>query len=147
MAIEPICPTKADFTIFYVYQLLSLLRANALDVDVFVDCLTNKNSINRNGDIKKRAEPKRNKRKSRKRRRRAYNPNDLLNTSKAASVLGVSPGSLANQRYQGGGPTYSKLGTKTVRYRYEDLVSFIEQNKFQNTSQYETVNNVMKEAE
>lgn len=144
MVTEPICPTKADFTIFYVYQLLSLLRANALDVDVFVDCLTTKNSINGNGKIKERVGSKRRKHK-RTNRSRTYEANDALNTSQAASILGVSKGSLNNLRSAGGGPQYSKLGSRTIRYRYEDLLSFLEQNKFQNTSQYATADVTTKE--
>lgn len=49
----------------------------------------------------------------------------LLNTSAAAEFLSVSEKTLAQWRWRGGGPKFCKLG-RLVRYRVEDLHSFVE---------------------
>ena len=48
-------------------------------------------------------------------------PTGLLNTREAAAYYGVSPGTMANWRSSGGGPTFNKLGDHRVGYRVSDL--------------------------
>lgn len=48
----------------------------------------------------------------------------LLSTSAAAEHLSVSEKTLAQWRWRGGGPKFCKLG-RLVRYRIEDLNSFV----------------------
>ncbi len=49
----------------------------------------------------------------------------LVNERKAAECLGLAVQTLRNYRSLGRGPKYVKLG-RAVRYRMEDLESFIE---------------------
>jgi len=48
----------------------------------------------------------------------------LVGTAEAARHLGVSPRTLEDWRWKGGGPTFSKLG-RLVRYRMADLEAFV----------------------
>jgi hypothetical protein len=59
-----------------------------------------------------------------------------LNTDDAARLLGLSKQTLARWRVEGGGPRYSKLGSR-VAYRRADLEAFAGGNTFDHTSQYE----------
>jgi predicted DNA-binding transcriptional regulator AlpA len=52
----------------------------------------------------------------------------LLSPEEAARKLGLRLGTLANRRSLGLGPAYIKLG-RAVRYREEDLETFIEQHR------------------
>ncbi len=52
-------------------------------------------------------------------------PEQLLNTSEAASVLAVSKRTLEDWRLSGGGPTYIKLGGRLVRYAPTALAEFV----------------------
>lgn len=58
----------------------------------------------------------------------------LLDTSDAAEVLGISPRTLEDWRWRGGGPPFFKLGRRMVRYRPEDLMAFALKSRFQNTA-------------
>ena len=58
----------------------------------------------------------------------------LLTTEQAASVLALSPRALEAWRLQGRGPRYVKL-SRAVRYRPEDLASWIESGLRQSTSE------------
>lgn len=49
----------------------------------------------------------------------------LLSTDKAAEWLGLSPRTLEDWRLRGGGPLFCKLGRRAVRYRIEDLETFV----------------------
>lgn len=58
----------------------------------------------------------------------------FLDTSDAAEVLGVSPRTLEDWRWRGGGPPFFKLGRRMVRYRLEDLMAFALKSRFRNTA-------------
>lgn len=58
----------------------------------------------------------------------------LIPESSAADFLGISPRTLQNWRVRGGGPPYVKVAGKTVRYRFRDLLAWIEGNIRYNTS-------------
>lgn len=49
----------------------------------------------------------------------------LLSPSEAGGLLGMTVGALAQLRYTGTGPKFVKLG-RTVRYRHEDLIGWVE---------------------
>lgn len=52
----------------------------------------------------------------------------LMPPKKTASIIGVSPGTLANWRVAGKGPRYIKLGdsrTSPVRYRLSDVEDYL----------------------
>jgi excisionase family DNA binding protein len=49
----------------------------------------------------------------------------LLRPDEVADRLGVPPGTLANWRYQGHGPTYLKVG-RHVRYRAIDVDTWLD---------------------
>lgn len=49
----------------------------------------------------------------------------LLRPDEVADRLGVPPGTLANRRYQGHGPTYLKVG-RHVRYRAVDVDAWLD---------------------
>lgn len=57
----------------------------------------------------------------------------LLDTPDAAEVLGVSPRTMEDWRWRGGGPEWFKVGKRLVRYRLEDLMAFALKSKRQNT--------------
>jgi hypothetical protein len=48
---------------------------------------------------------------------------DLLTPTQLADRWGVTTGHLANQRHQGGGIGYVKIGSR-VAYRYADVVAY-----------------------
>jgi excisionase family DNA binding protein len=53
-------------------------------------------------------------------------PNQMLTTSEAATLLGLKPATLANWREDGSVDlAFSKFGS-CVRYRYADVVAFAE---------------------
>lgn len=43
-------------------------------------------------------------------------PDRLLNTDETAALLGISPQTLTDKRWRGGGPPYVKLSRNCVRY-------------------------------
>jgi hypothetical protein len=49
------------------------------------------------------------------------NPDRWLTDSEAADLLGLSQSYLRKLRCTGGGPTYSRLAAKAIRYRTRDL--------------------------
>lgn len=61
-------------------------------------------------------------------------PNQMLSTTQAASLLGLQPCTLAAWREDGSQPdlTFFKFG-KAVRYRYADVLAFIETRRTSNT--------------
>jgi len=61
-------------------------------------------------------------------------PNQMLSTQDAAALLGLQPCTLAAWREDGSQPglAFFKLG-KAVRYRYADLLAFIETRKASST--------------
>jgi hypothetical protein len=64
----------------------------------------------------------------------ASDPNQMLSTQDAAALLGLQPCTLAAWREDGSQPglAFFKLG-KAVRYRYADLLAFVETRKASNT--------------
>ena len=61
-------------------------------------------------------------------------PNRMLTTAEAADLLGLQPCTLAAWREDGSQPdlAFSKFG-KAVRYRYGDLIAFIEARRASST--------------
>lgn len=57
----------------------------------------------------------------------------VLNTRQAAQALGLRPSTLETWRVRGAGPVFLKLG-KAVRYREEDLKTFLGACSRKNTS-------------
>ncbi|WP_371813498.1 helix-turn-helix transcriptional regulator [Ruegeria sp. HKCCA5426] len=49
----------------------------------------------------------------------------LLSTRQAADVIGVSVTTLKRMRYADLGPTYTKIGARTYRYRAADIEDWI----------------------
>lgn len=59
----------------------------------------------------------------------------LMPESTAAEFLGISHRTLQNWRVRGGGPPYIKVAGKTVRYRFRDLLAWIEGSIRRHTSE------------
>ncbi len=51
---------------------------------------------------------------------------ELVPDATAAKILGISKGTLPVWRHKGKGPRYVKIGS-SVRYRYGDLLAYIDQ--------------------
>jgi predicted DNA-binding transcriptional regulator AlpA len=51
-------------------------------------------------------------------------PGDLVDEAEAAAILGVNRKTVANWRWKGQGPKYSKIGRRLVRYHRADLAAF-----------------------
>ena len=62
------------------------------------------------------------------------NATRILRQTEAASYLNLSPRTLENWRYRGGGPKYARLGSRLVVYRREDLDDFISERVVTSTS-------------
>ena len=62
--------------------------------------------------------------------------NPLLTTKQAAQILGVSIAFLERDRWAGARVPFVKIGSRAVRYRYSDLLAYIESCLYQSTSQY-----------
>ncbi len=61
--------------------------------------------------------------------------NQLLTTKQAANYLGVSAAFLERDRWAGARIQFVKLGTRSIRYRQQDLDDFIEQQTRHSTSE------------
>lgn len=59
----------------------------------------------------------------------------LLSTKQAAPILGVSEAFLERDRWAGAKIPYIKIGSRAVRYRMSDLMSYIESRIRKSTSQ------------
>ena len=59
---------------------------------------------------------------------------ELINEEHASTILKVSTRTLQAWRVQGYGPKFRKLG-RAVRYRLEDLETFVNENVHQSTSE------------
>lgn len=57
-----------------------------------------------------------------------HDPDELVDEKIAGKVVGKPPPTLRDWRYRGIGPTYIKVGPKSVRYRRSDLESWLEAN-------------------
>jgi len=60
----------------------------------------------------------------------------VMNVEQAADYLGLAVSTLNKWRCYGDGPVFLKLG-RSVRYRVQDLNSFIDQSEHASTSSYE----------
>lgn len=60
-------------------------------------------------------------------------PELYIDENKAAELLGISTRTLQGWRSKGGGPEFSKIGKKSVRYKVSDLKSWCEDRKKLNT--------------
>ncbi len=61
-------------------------------------------------------------------------PDSMLLPAEAAHFLGMSPRTLEAWRVRGGGPVFSKIGTRAVRYRRSDLIAWSAGRQRQSTS-------------
>jgi predicted DNA-binding transcriptional regulator AlpA len=59
----------------------------------------------------------------------------LLTTKQAAPILGVSKAFLERDRWAGAKVPFIKVGSRAVRYRMSDLMSYIESRIHKSTSQ------------
>lgn len=59
----------------------------------------------------------------------------LISAEQAASILNISPSTLAKMRLSGVSPRFIKLGRR-VAYRPSDLEAWIEAQSFQSTTEY-----------
>jgi len=59
----------------------------------------------------------------------------LLTTVQAAVQLAMSHRTLEDWRLRGGGPSFIKLGSRSVRYRHEDLDQFVAEASYKNTGE------------
>lgn len=62
--------------------------------------------------------------------------NQLLTTKQAAEILCVSIAFLERDRWAGARVPFIKIGSRAVRYRLSDLLSYIESCTHYSTSQY-----------
>lgn len=61
--------------------------------------------------------------------------NNLLNTKQAAQYLSVSAAFLERDRWAGARIQFVKLGSRSIRYRQQDLDNYIEQQIRHSTSE------------
>jgi len=64
-----------------------------------------------------------------------HSKSSLLNTVGSANYLGLSRRTLEMLRITGGGPRYCRLGKRCVRYRLEDLDSWLNGRTFESTTE------------
>lgn len=62
---------------------------------------------------------------------------NLLNTKQAANILGVSPAFLERDRWAGAKVPFIRIGSRSIRYRSEDLNTFIQSRVSTSTSSYQ----------
>ncbi len=62
-------------------------------------------------------------------RQQSVNPNQLLNKEQAAKFLSVSLFTLHNWRAKKKGPRAVYFGRRCLRYRYQDILDFIEESR------------------
>lgn len=129
--------SSKEYTAVAVHQLAVAFRAGLIDLDYARELLA-KEFPQHAASIKRKRNTRSLRQRPVRRRPRSprYQPNDLLTPEQAGKVLSLSPKTLANLRSKGGGPDFSKLSNRTIRYRYSDLKAFIAQSTKQNTSQY-----------
>lgn len=60
----------------------------------------------------------------------------LLNTKQAANYLGVSASFLEKDRWAGSRIPFVRVGSRSIRYRHEDLLNFVESQIKFSTSEY-----------
>lgn len=57
------------------------------------------------------------------------NDESLMNQKEVAKLIGVAPRTLESWRYRGEGPYYLYLSKRCIRYRLEDINTWIEERK------------------
>ena len=62
----------------------------------------------------------------------------LLTTKEAAKNLGVSAAYLERDRWAGAKIPFVRLGTRSIRYRPQDLEDFVNSRRMSSTSEYQT---------
>jgi predicted DNA-binding transcriptional regulator AlpA len=62
----------------------------------------------------------------------------LLVTKQLAEWLGVSVPWLEIGRSRGYGPPYTKLGSKSIRYRVGDVLKWLEERSYKSTAEYDS---------
>jgi hypothetical protein len=62
---------------------------------------------------------------------------ELLSTSQAADLLGISEQWLEIKRCRGGGPKYVRLSTRRIRYSRRALLEFLSERQHASTAEYE----------
>jgi predicted DNA-binding transcriptional regulator AlpA len=50
---------------------------------------------------------------------------EYLSSREAAALCGFTPASFASRRARGTGPKFTRVGYRTVRYRYQDLIDWL----------------------
>lgn len=63
------------------------------------------------------------------------NESPYLSSPEAAKYLRCSASTLAKLRVYGGGPVFTRIGVKAVRYRREDLDAYMAQGRVKSTSE------------
>ena len=53
---------------------------------------------------------------------------EFLTTSEAAKCLGIQASTLHQWRYLKKGPKFTRIGSRTIRYHYKDLMAWIDKN-------------------
>ncbi len=59
---------------------------------------------------------------------------EFLTTKEAAKMLKVGKSTLEQARLNGGGPTFTRFGAKTIRYQVDDLVAW--GRRYSSTAEY-----------
>lgn len=68
-------------------------------------------------------------------RQASQDPDSYIDVSQAAKLLGLSDSYLNALRVRGGGPIYSALSRKAIRYRVADLLAWAASKARASTSQ------------
>lgn len=58
---------------------------------------------------------------------------EVLTPQALAERWGTTPAALSQLRYRGTGPTFIRVGAKTIRYRLVDVLSYEEAQRFTRT--------------
>ena len=59
----------------------------------------------------------------------------LMNENEAAEFLSYTTRALQNWRVRGGGPHYIKVSARSIRYRKRDLIAWVEERTYSNSTQ------------
>ena len=68
----------------------------------------------------------------------------LIDESKAAATLDVSPRAMQAWRQRGGGPAFVRISSRCIRYRRHDLVAWAEARLRSSTSDAEVAGNAKR---
>jgi len=63
-------------------------------------------------------------------------PDQLLTTAELGEYLGVSKQSLAQMRTNGTGPRFIRASAGNIRYRWAEVMAWIEANSHESTDEY-----------